>query len=359
MKVITGMVGQGFYNRHSAPQWTTIEYTLPWLEASLGSMNLPTTPDVIKLADFGCSEGKNSIAIMQRLLPVLRKRTARPLATIHSDLATNDFSELFRGLRPDDRSVFLVDRVYSAAIGGSMYDQLLPPDSTCIATSFNAIGYLSRRPVDRLPGFILPNGPSAARNIGTVSKQERAVFARQAADDLSAFLMARAAELVTGGKLLIETFGADSTRCCGDGVYDALNDAILEVRTTGRITEDEYERYYQPNYFRTLEELVRPVTEPSSPLSSLYRLEHAEAYDVKTPFVEDYSSTGDAAAFARAFVGFFRAFTEPVLRIAFSSCGDIDALVSDIFTNAERLIHGNPEAYKFQYLCVASLMTRL
>ncbi len=47
MKVITGMVGQGFYNRHSAPQWATIEYTLPWLEASLGSMNLPTTPDVI------------------------------------------------------------------------------------------------------------------------------------------------------------------------------------------------------------------------------------------------------------------------------------------------------------------------
>jgi hypothetical protein len=77
------------------------------------------------------------------------------------------------------------------------------------------------------------------------------------------------------------------------------------------------------------------------------------------PFVEDYSSTGDAAAFARAFVGFFRAFTEPVLRIAFSSCGDIDALVSDIFSNAERLIRGNPEAYKFQYFCVASLMTRL
>jgi hypothetical protein len=41
MKVITGMVGQGFYNRHSAPQWAAIEYALPWLEASLGFMNLP------------------------------------------------------------------------------------------------------------------------------------------------------------------------------------------------------------------------------------------------------------------------------------------------------------------------------
>jgi gibberellin A4 carboxyl methyltransferase len=98
MTVTTGMVERGFYNRHSAPQWAAIDYALPWLEASLGSMDLPAVPDAIALADFGCSEGKNSIAVMQRLLPVLRRRTARPLVTIHSDLATNDFSELFRNL---------------------------------------------------------------------------------------------------------------------------------------------------------------------------------------------------------------------------------------------------------------------
>jgi gibberellin A4 carboxyl methyltransferase len=124
MTVTTGMVGRGFYNRHSAPQWAAIDYTLPWLEAALGSMNLPPAPDTITLADFGCSEGKNSIAAMQRLLPVLRRRTARPLATIHSDLATNDFSELFMNLRADGRSAFQVDSVYSGAVAGSMYDHL-------------------------------------------------------------------------------------------------------------------------------------------------------------------------------------------------------------------------------------------
>lgn len=359
MKVTTGMVGHGFYNRHSAPQWAAIEYALPWLEASLESMNLPLTPDAITLADFGCSEGKNSIAIMQRLLSVLRRRTARPLATIHSDLATSDFSELFMNLRVGGRSVFPVDNVYSAAVAGSMYDQLLPPASTCVVMTFNAIGYLSRRPLDRLPGFILPNGPSATRNIGTVSKKERAVFAWQAADDVSAFLTARAAELVPGGKLLMEVFGASSNRCTGHGIYDALNDAIIEVCNSGRITSDEYERYYQPIYFRTLQELVMPVAEASSRLSSLYRPERAETYEVKTPFIEDYRATGDAATFARAFTDFLRAFTEPVLRIAFSSCADIDALVSDIFSCAEHLIRGNPEAYMFHHVCVAALMTRL
>jgi gibberellin A4 carboxyl methyltransferase len=157
MEVTTGMVGRGFYNRHSAPQWAAIDYALPWLQDALVSMNLPSAPDTIMLADFGCSEGKNSIAAMQRLLPIL-------------------------------------------------YDRLLPPASTYVATTFNAIGYLSRRPLDRLPGFILPNGPSATRNIGTVSKQERAAFAQQAADDVSAFLTARATELVPGGKLLMQVF---------------------------------------------------------------------------------------------------------------------------------------------------------
>jgi hypothetical protein len=70
---------------------------------------------------------------------------------------------------------------------------------------------------------------------------------------------ARAIELVPGGKLLMEVFGANSSRCGGDGIYDALNDAIMEICYSGRITRDAYERYYQPIYFRTLEELVMPV----------------------------------------------------------------------------------------------------
>ena len=244
MTVTTGMLGRGFYNRHSAPHWAVIDYVPPWLEDALLSMKLPLVPDTIGLADFGCSEGKNSIAAMQRVLPVLRKRTARALATIHSDLETNDFSALFTNLRVDSRSAFPFDNVYSSVVAGSMYDQLLPPASLSVATTFNAIGYFSRRPLERLPGFIQANGPSPTRNIGTVTAQERAAFARQARDDLSAFLTARAVELVRGGKLLMAVFGKSGDRCAGHGINDALNDAILELADAGRIGGDEYERYY-------------------------------------------------------------------------------------------------------------------
>jgi gibberellin A4 carboxyl methyltransferase len=275
MAVTTGMVAHGFYDRNSAPQWAAIEAVLPWFEDAITEMRLSEEPTTIALADFGCSEGRNSIQIMQRLVSGIRRRTSRPVQTIHSDLPTNDHTALLRGLRANGRSAF-GDGVFSAVVGGSMFEQLLPPRSIHLAMSFNAIGFLSRRPLERLPDYILPNGPSARRGVGAVSAADRAVFAAQALADVESFLRARAAELVPGGKLLIEVFGAGvDARTC-DGIYDALNDAVLEVVNVGLIDRPGYEAFYQPVYFRTLEELTAPVAAPDPPLASLFRLERAE-----------------------------------------------------------------------------------
>ena len=117
--VTTGMVGGGFYNRNSAPQMSAIDHVMPWLEDAIGDVSFDDGAGTFGLADFGCSEGRNSIAVMRRLIPLLRRRTGRHIQTIHCDLPTNDFSSLFVGLRPDGRSVF-GDGVSSYAVGGSM-----------------------------------------------------------------------------------------------------------------------------------------------------------------------------------------------------------------------------------------------
>jgi gibberellin A4 carboxyl methyltransferase len=313
-------------------------------------------PPTLGIADFGCSEGRNSIHVMQRLIPALRARTSRPIQTIHSDLPTNDYAGLLRGLRSEGRSVF-GDDVFSTVVGGSMFDQLLPPRSTHLAMTFNAIGFLSRRPLERLPGYILPNGPSARRGVGAVDAADRAVFAAQALADIESFLCARAAEMVPGGKLLIEVFGAgDSGRTC-DGIYDALNDAVLEVLAAGTIDREGYEAFYQSVYFRTLDELIAPVATPEASLAPLFQLDRAKTYEVEVPFVEEFRRSGDAAAFARSYTDFFRAFTEPVLRAAFATRHPA-RLAHDVFARAERLIRDHPERYEFHYLSVAALMTR-
>ncbi len=356
MSVTTGMVGQGFYDRNSAPQWQAIEAVLPWLGAAAGSLPLDDTAPAVTVADFGCSEGRNSLEVMRHLVPQLRARSERPVLTVHSDLPTNDFSGLFARLRPGEGPA-IGTGVYSAVVAGSMFDQLLPPLSTHLAMTFNAIGFLSRRPLDKLPGYILPNGPSVVRGIGHVAEEDRAVLAAQANADLEAFLRARAVELIPAGKLLVEVFGvsADGRTC--DGIYDALNDAVLEVLDAGLIDRAGYEAFYQPVYMRSLDELTAPVRDAAASCAPLFTLDDARAYEVAVPFVETFRRTGDVATYARRYTDFYRAFTEPVLQAAFP-VADPQSLANDVYGRAERLVRDHPERYPFRYVSVAMLLTR-
>ncbi len=356
--VITGMVGHGFYNRNSAPQMAAIAHVLPWLEEACSSLPLDDGAPAIGLADFGCSEGRNSVAAMTPLVAALRRRSSRAIQTIHSDLPTNDFAPLLAALRPGGQSVFADPLTSSAIVGGSMFDRLLPPQSIHLACTFNAIGFLSRRPVERLDGYILPNGPSALRNVGKVSREDRALFARQAAQDIERFLQARAEELLPGGKLLVEVFGAGETLRTCDGIYDVLNDALLEMIDEGHIDHETYADYFQPVYFRTLDELTASVRGPDAPLAGLFQIDRAETYEIAVPFVETFRETGDVQPYARDYTNFFRAFTESALRKGLAAHPQCDDLVPDIYRRAERLVAEHPERYPFHYIGIAMLLTR-
>jgi gibberellin A4 carboxyl methyltransferase len=354
VSVTTGMIGRGFYNRNSAPQMSAIDHVLPWLEDTVSALPLGGGTGTIGLADFGCSEGRNSIAVMRELIPTIRKRTQRHILTVHSDLPTNDFSALFVSLRPSGRTVFDDPGVSSCAIGGSMFERLLPPGSLHLAMTFNAIGFLSRRPLARLPGYILPNGPSRVRCVGHVTPGEQTAFADQARRDIEAFLAARAIELVPGGKLLLQVFGAGQDLRTCDGIYDALNDAMLEALDAGALDRDAYKTFYQPVYFRTLAELTEPVATSGTP----FRIERQETYEAPVPFNDDFARDGDLGTFAAAYTDFYRAFTEAVLRLHFAGHAQLDDLVSDIYRRAERLLREAPERYPFHYIAHAVLLTR-
>ncbi|WP_372574455.1 hypothetical protein [Ruegeria jejuensis] len=357
MQVTKGMVGHGFYDGHSAPQWEATAHVLPWLEEAAAALDLPDR-GVITLADFGCSEGRNSVAVMQHLVTALRTRSERPIRTIHSDLPTNDFTDLFALLNPEAGSAFADDHVYSSAVAGTMFRQLLPPASVQMAMTFNAIGFLSRRPLDRLPGYILANGPSALNPVGHVSTAERAAFAQQADADLRSFARARAAELVPGGKLLIEVFGAGETLRTCDGIYDVLNDAVLDALKAGMLTQEAYARYYQPVYMRRLDEVLAPFEDSNSDLNTLFMRERSELYEIPVSFVDAFQQNGDVATYAKAYTDFFRAFTETSLRLNLADSADLEGLLRYIYARAEQRVCETPERYPFNYIAMAVLLTR-
>jgi hypothetical protein len=102
MAVTTGMMGHGFYDRNSSPRWAGIEAVLPWLDEALAQTEPRAAPPPV--GDFGCSEGANSMRVVQRLIAALRTRTDCPIQAIHSGLPTDDYGGPLRGLRQDGRS---------------------------------------------------------------------------------------------------------------------------------------------------------------------------------------------------------------------------------------------------------------
>jgi gibberellin A4 carboxyl methyltransferase len=359
MPVTHGMKGDGFYDRNSSPQMAAVAAVLPWLEDAVAQMDLADSPAPVVVIDYGCSEGRNSIAAMQRITGALRARTPRPIQTIHSDLPTNNFNQLFVSLAAADLCTGSQWAVYSMAVGGSMFEQLVPPETLTIATTFNAIGYLDRQPQAEIADYILPMGPRRQRLGVTVTEEARNIFANQADSDLIRFYRARADEIISGGKLLVASFGADEYHRCCDGLYDVLNDALLDLRDTGRLDGETYRRLIFPIYYRTRQELIDPLLRHDSPVAGCFRVERVESLEVSVPFNQRWEQSGDVSAYAKEYTGFLRAFSEPILRLSFANHDNLEALIEEVYQRVQVRLLANPADYEFHYIEVAALLTRL
>ncbi|MBV9702167.1 MAG: hypothetical protein JO163_05525 [Methylobacteriaceae bacterium] len=89
------MEGQGAYNANSALQASGAALALPLLVEAARAIRLDAEDGPIVVADYGSSEGRNSIVAIKGVLPELRARSARPILVTHIDVSVNDFSRLF------------------------------------------------------------------------------------------------------------------------------------------------------------------------------------------------------------------------------------------------------------------------
>lgn len=355
MPAITGMKGEGFYDRHSAPQGAAIQMLAEWMAEAATTVALPPAPRPVVLVDFGSSEGRNAIAVMRAAAATIRQRTAQPIQTIYSDLPSNNFNQLFANLNDPALISGFPTEVYPGAAPGSFYRALLPPGTVQLATCFNSILWMDRLPAVSVPDFVSYRRP--LRGL-TVAPEVEAAFTCQAATDLENFLQARAREMTPGGKLLVASPGdTEQHRCC-DGCYDSLNDACLDLVANGRIERARYERLTLPVHFRTAAELVAPLKKEASPLREAFALERAETMEVPTPFEREFERTGNAAHYAAAYTGFLRAFTEPVVRAALVGPGESSAIVEAVYARVAERIAAEPARYRFRYFQVAALLTR-
>jgi SAM dependent carboxyl methyltransferase len=296
---------RGSYNRNAASQGAGGALAVPLLEKAAREIALDSGDAPIVIADYGSSQGKNSLAPIRAAIAAVRERPAgrRPVCVVHVDVAENDFSTLFGVLDTAPES-YVSDHpdVFPSAVGRSFYRPVLPPGHVHLGWSSYAAVWLSRAPT-LIPGhFWIPSSGGAIR----------AEFERQAAEDWEAFLELRARELRPGGRLVV---ALPSSRDLGTSPVDDgmnhINAALAEMVVDDAITADERARIILLSYPRRESELLAPFAREGR-FANLV-VEHCETFPVPDPAWADYQRDCDKEKLAAKHAGFFRATFMPSL----------------------------------------------
>src|SRR5215831_3036258 len=145
-----GMEGNGAYNRDAKFQADGSKIALLYAQEAAQKVEIDRGVGPIIIADYGSSQGKNSLVPMRIAIQELRARIGsdRPIMVYHVDLPVNDFNTLFRTLDADSSS-YTRDavNVYGCGIGRSFFHTIFPPNYVHIGWSAYAVQWLSCTPV--------------------------------------------------------------------------------------------------------------------------------------------------------------------------------------------------------------------
>jgi hypothetical protein len=297
----------GSYNKYAATQAAGGALALPLLEKAALDLVLDSDDRPVVIADYGSSQGKNSLAPMCAAIAALRGRTSarRPICVVHVDVAENDFSTLFDVLDSAPDSYLLEYKgVFPSAVGRSFYRSVLPPGHVHLGWSSYAAVWLSRAP-SMIPGhFWIP------RSTGAI----RAAFERQAAVDWEAFLKLRALELRPGGRLVVVLPSPPDEGNSQIHIgMDHINAVLADMVAGGAIGAEERERMLLLAYPRRTVEVLAPFAQGG--FENLV-VEQCEVFKVQDPGWADYQLDQDRSKLAAKHAGFFRATFMPSLASA-------------------------------------------
>ena len=317
------MEGEGAYNRYAKLPAGGAHYAVPLLEKAVQRVELDGCGQSVVIADYGSSQGKNSMVPMQIAIRNLRQRVDpdRPICVFHIDQPSNDFNSLFEVLDADqDRYVLGEPNVFPCAIGRSFYEPVLPPDSVHIGWCSYAAVWLSRVPA-LIPGHFI-----SAHSTGSV----RAEFERQGAHDWEAFLSLRARELRSGGRLIVVLPAlADNGTSGFENIMDQANALLAEMVVGGWLTVDERARMTLQAHPRRNGDLLAPFARDGC--FQHLTVEDFEMNALPDAAWADFQRDGDHEALANKHALFFRSVFVPSLASALDLVRSGDSEAARIF----------------------------
>jgi len=314
------MEGKGAYNKHAKLPAGGGALALPFWENTVLSAEIEPGDQPVVIADYGSSQGKNSLVPMQAAIKILRRRFGlnRPISVWHIDQPSNDFNTLFEVLETDpDRYALDDPNVFPGAIGRSFYESVLPANSVHLGWCSYAAVWLSRVPAF-IRGHFMPLRATGAA---------LSAFERQSAQDWKAFLSLRARELRFGGRLVVVLPAVADDGVSGfENLMDQANAVLAEMVAEGAITAAERAEMVLGTYPRRKRELLAPFS-----LDGTFQhlvVEELEVSPLTDAAWTAYERDGDKEALAAKHALFFRSVFVPSLASALARVrsGDNEAL---------------------------------
>ena len=308
---VNAMEGAGAYNRHAKLQAAGASLALPPFARAADAVPLNGGDQPIIIADYGSSQGKNSLAPMGTAVKSLRRRAGpdRPIFVFHVDLPSNDFTSLFELVDSDPASYILDEpNVIPCAVGRSFYRMVFPPGSVDLGWSAYAAHWLSHIPT-YIPGHF-----TYFHSKGEVL----AAFNRQSVQDWEAFLTFRARELRPGGRLVILQPALNDDGWSGfEELCDHANAALGEMVEESLITADERARMVLGAYLRRKSDLLAPFQREGRFQNLL--VEASELASLPDGAWANYVQDGNTKSLAARHALFFRTTFAPSLAAALTA----------------------------------------
>ena len=244
------------------------------------------------------------------------------------------------------------DNVFVHACGIGFHRQLLPDATLNLGFSATAMHYISEKPCE-IPDHVHMVGTSGAT---------LAAYTEQAAKDWERILLARAHELVPGGRLVFMNFGKDELGrylggTGGVDMFDTFDTLWKGLANEGRITKDEYVKASFSQFYRTKEQFSAPLLDESSAVYSAgLRLISAHTGIVKCPYRAAFEASSGAMSpreFAVSYIPTLRSWSETVFATALDQSRTTNerADIVDLFYQRyEDLVAEKPDGHAMDYV---------
>ena len=347
------MKGGGYYSLATLGAKHVIDGATPLVLEAIARM--PGSAGAFVMTDMGTADGGTSLDLVAKVIEAVRRRwPAREIAIVHTDQPRNDFNALVANLHrsPPREGVYLLQSATS------FYRQILPSATLDLGFSATAMHWLSHKPCD-ISNHVQAVGAEGA---------ELEAFARQGNADWRTILTHRAAELKSGGRLVLVNFCRDEQgrylgHTGGVNMFGMFNLIWREFLTSGLIGEGEYRAMTLPQYYKTLPEFTQPLRDPDDPLYKAgLRLEHAETRIVPCPYAAAFRRHGDAAAFAKAYIPTMRSWTESTFFGALDASrplAECQSLIERFYGEYEARVRATPDDHGMGYVHAYLTITKI